>query len=201
MPIFINTGKWSEEEIIKLKNNIHLKPNQLKDIFTHRPIKSIRDKRYTLKQLIKKELKEYFNDIPLETRAYLAGHFDGEGCIRFLGRQNRTPAPRVKIQACCVETLLLYQSYFGGKVKPIRHKLARKQLYSWELCRYNDIFNLCKTIIPFSIEKAPQINVVLSHFEDWLKEPNCSHPFESFTKRSIERAEECRRLKHVGLAI
>lgn len=66
------------------------------------------------------------------TLAYLAGYFDGDGCITYVQLKTRLSALYVKVSSGDKETLQLFARTFGGKVIPVAKHLSsskRKQFY------------------------------------------------------------------------
>ncbi|MBA7565617.1 hypothetical protein ES708_07302 [subsurface metagenome] len=101
--------------------------------------------------------------------SYLAGVFDGEGCI-YISKAKRpltNYSPHYTLKATVVMTdeiiPMLFLATFGGAFrteKPSRSNA--KMLYRWEVCTLQAVAFL-KDILPFSLLKRPQIEVGL-HF-------------------------------------
>lgn len=94
--------------------------------------------------------------------AYLSGFFDGEGhisIISFVGHGYRQYAARIHVTNTDVPSLEHYKSIFGGKIRP--HSKPRKQTYRWELTINLDRMRFILSMLPYSIVKKEEANIVL----------------------------------------
>lgn len=65
---------------------------------------------------------------------YLAGYFDGEGCVSITSHGSM-PQLTVTVQTSDKEILDLFAECFGGRVRKVTYrssKACRRQMYSWE---------------------------------------------------------------------
>jgi hypothetical protein len=134
-----------------------------------------------------------FNLIPIEIRAYLAGHFDGEGCVQFANK-GKVFSPRLHVNTCFLDVLNLYQKYFNGSIGKTNTG-TNKQMYRWCTNSFKETLLFCETIIPFSLEKKPQLVLAKEHIEEWIIMNNRSHPSTIFREKSRARAHLCCNLK------
>lgn len=103
---------------------------------------------------------------------YLAGHFDGEGCICMRRRKQDKAIPRLHVEIRCSyrPTLEKYENRFGGHLRATPHASTNKLLYSWALLAFSEMYPFLKQIEPFLEEKLPQAQVALKYLEARL---NC----------------------------
>ncbi|MBA7671600.1 hypothetical protein ES703_79759 [subsurface metagenome] len=96
--------------------------------------------------------------------AYIAGFFDGEGCVRIqekLGRKRGGVSLRTQIVNAFPEPLRLCQRIFGGKVKLIRTRENWSDLYGWEIyARKAETF--LAVILPYLILKREEATLGIS---------------------------------------
>lgn len=94
-------------------------------------------------------------------KSYIAGHFDGEGCVRFRlkdkHRNFRTPC--LQLQITHLPTLEMYKTLFGGNIYEAKNKIG-KPMFKWLLTNFNDILYFVNSIAPFSMEKKEQLELV-----------------------------------------
>jgi hypothetical protein len=189
-------GNWSENELQVLKETFTSKGADEIARITGRTAKAVKIKANRLGLFQSVFFEEYYEQIPIHIRAYLSGHFDGEGCVRFR-QKHSTFSPTVIASICHKPTLLLYQSYYGGSVTKSLNKNGNKEIYTWRLVGFTDLYNLFKSIVPFSIEKKEQLQICLEHLNEWSKIGNRSNPGDAFRLKAKERHAECTLLKKV----
>src|SRR5258707_6208860 len=91
---------------------------------------------------------------------YVAGFFDGEGCVNItVSGQNRTPTLRVMITNTEPIILCMLQRQFGGQLTT---PLSLNPQRGWKLHRCLDFrnsyaFNFIRKIESFCVLKNPQI--------------------------------------------
>ena len=121
---------------------------------------AIRTKAKKIKLYFNPTLSLYHQNIPLEIKCYLAGHFDGEGCAAFRKRQT-IRVPILMVLIANKSTIELYKKYFNGALDDHRLKVKpnHKKMYRWRCVRYEDIYNFIEAVLPFSIEKKRTINL------------------------------------------
>ena len=98
---------------------------------------------------------------------YLAGLFDGEGCIRLtVHGRNRQVALDITIVNTDEKLLTLVQQNYGGSTSTRPHKAHPEwkpfRAIHW---RHNDAANLLYAIRPYSIVKARQIALALEFWD------------------------------------
>ncbi len=102
--------------------------------------------------------------------AYLAGYFDGEGCVG-MRRQSRGGRFHISVAVTtgCRPALNLFAENFGGRVSPVKRRHNR-QLYTWCVAGRENTARFLFAIQPYSIEKRLQIDAAL----EWLcYQPPC----------------------------
>jgi hypothetical protein len=103
--------------------------------------------------------------IPLRDKAWMAGFFDGEGCITIRSTKKQ-PTPSSLLTVCNTkkESLKVFQFYFGGKIlyRDLlnRRKQNKKPEYRWNCPKREDV-EFIKTILPFLVIKRTQANLFL----------------------------------------
>ncbi len=158
-------GKWTEEENQVIINNIsRLSHSEIASLLPGRTENTVKVQAFRLKAFRKHSFSEnQENKISTEKAAYIAGHFDGEGCLmmRFDGNVYK---PEVSVANAYLPVLEMYQSLFSGTIK--KHSVTvNKPVWSWRLFQYNSIIFFLRTIAPFSMEKREQILVLLEYAE------------------------------------
>jgi hypothetical protein len=142
------------------------------------------------------ELTIYHDKIPTETKAYLSGHFDGEGCIRMSAKYSGKLTQRlvISINCCNLAVLQLYAKYFNGSISSNK-TFTNKPLYVWFLIKNNDLYNFIESVLPFSIEKKRQLELG----KEWLlkraEQRKTVALSEDFIKYSNEVASHLKQLK------
>lgn len=111
------------------------------------------------------EIEIYHTEIPIEIKAYLSGHFDGEGCISMSLKYSGNLRQRLTVAVAIANkpNLELYLKYFKGSIRDKKH-FTNKPLFIWTLCKHEDLYNLIDAILPYSIEKKPQLEIA----KEWL---------------------------------
>lgn len=142
------------------------------------------------------KLTEYHKQTPENVKAYLSGNFDGEGCIRMALKDSGKLKQRLVIIVSLAnkQTLELYAKYFNGTIR-LRKHFTNKPLYSWTLVKNDDLYNFIEAIIPFSIEKKPQLELA----KEWLlkraEERKTVALSDDFIQYSNDIAERLKQLK------
>ena len=103
--------------------------------------------------------------------AYLAGFFDGEGCV---GYYNANPNPEgtpyfhvsINISNTDPRPILWMQKLLGfGKAKSANVSGKRRQAYQWQISKRSDVKTFLELVRPYLIVKAEQADVILALFE------------------------------------
>ena len=107
---------------------------------------------------------EELPEVPLVEAVYLAGHFDGEGCItmRYTGTKYSLTSC---VTAAHVPVLHKYKSWFGGSVQSAGHRVnkrpSNKPLSRWILFGYYANMFFLETIEPYLLEKKSQAQIAI----------------------------------------
>ncbi len=108
--------------------------------------------------------------------SYLAGVFDGEGCVSLSkGRRRKTgwsPQYRVHMRVAMADGVvpLLFQNVFGGglhKRLPDGRRTLRTQ-YHWEITGHSCL-PILKELLPYILIKRPQFEVAIHFLENTSK--------------------------------
>ena len=108
--------------------------------------------------------------------AYLAGLFDGEGCITYKQRlEHRKGKPkaykywniRIEINMIDKKTIdYVYKMLDCGSTDhrpPYPHQNYRQ--YRWR-CSHRDALKVAKALVPFSITKKDKLELIINHYGD-----------------------------------
>jgi len=189
-------GDWSTEQESYLKSNFPDFEKISKEI--KKPISAIRDKAKKMKLFISPKISIWYESVPIEVRAYLAGHFDGEGCASFRKRKH-IRAPVLSLSICHRPALELYKKYFNGNIDKGRTYIdKRKTIYRWKLVGYEDMYNFILAIVPFSLEKKEQLLLLKEYIDVFLKNGKKVGFDESFKDLSIQLHLKCTELKRTA---
>jgi len=95
----------------------------------------------------------------IETRlGYLAGFFDGEGCVSVGDNGNIT----LRVINTNLEVLELFKETLGGSIGN-RTQIVNKKQYTWSV--YGDTaIKVAFTLIPYSVEKKSQLEEIINWF-------------------------------------
>jgi len=128
--------------------------------------------------------------------AYIAGLFDGEGCVDFNVRRSGRVGffPVVAICNTVKEALEFVQKRYGGKISR-RERKKYKAIYVWQLNTLQDCEFFLRSIKEFSIIKSGEISIAL----DVIKK--LKQGLHKTTEGCISILEEIKKLKtaHVHL--
>ena len=110
--------------------------------------------------------------------AYIAGLFDGEGCISYKQymRQRRhqekaylTWNIRMEMSMTDQSILRWVHEVLGvgtiGKRKNGRGSLGKKQQWRWR-CQFRDAFYVCCALFPYAHVKLDKIQKIIDHYSD-----------------------------------
>ena len=110
--------------------------------------------------------------------AYVAGLFDGEGCVTYKRKmKQRRPAEkayptweiRMEINMTDQSVIRLVHEMTGagtvGKKKPGKGQLGRKMQWRWR-CGYRQAYYVCRNIAPYSKVKLDKIQKIIDHYAD-----------------------------------
>ncbi len=128
-----------------------------------------------------------------ETRAYLAGLFDGEGCVHLVTRSNRRASSRVRLTLAQKDPTILYW---------IQATLGYGQVYTssgcpiWVVQRKKEARRFIQLILPFARIKRGQLEMALQ-MQDLIGEPGCKVTKANLHQRA-ELHSEFRRIYRKG---
>jgi len=128
---------------------------------------------------------------PSETaRAYMAGFFDGEGCVSITINNKRlisqgrsaTHVIQVSIGNTVPDVLYWMKSFYGGSIAVQDFGHGRKRVYRWNI-RCNKALPFLEHILPYLKMKSPQVKLAITH----QKEKKFSGPSKLALKVIEER--------------
>jgi hypothetical protein len=97
---------------------------------------------------------------------YLAGYFDGEGCICMRHRADgRTHRLDVQLTTAYRPVLEALQGRFGGSIWATPSSSRNKPLYHWSPGKKSECLPFLRAIQPFSLEKQEQVATAI----EWLQ--------------------------------
>ena len=110
--------------------------------------------------------------------AYLAGLFDGEGCITYKQKMKqrrpvekayRTWEIRMEINMTHQSVIRLIHEMTGvgtvAKKPPGKGQLGKKMQWRWR-CGYRDAYYVCRNIAPHSHVKLDKVQKIIDHYAD-----------------------------------
>ncbi|MBA7648640.1 hypothetical protein ES703_56428 [subsurface metagenome] len=106
--------------------------------------------------------------------SYLAGVFDGEGCIAINKNRPRrdywSPQYRVHLTVAMTDGVIpmLFRNVFGGRLYARKIKVSRKRQFTWEMTGHICL-PVLKELLPYSLIKRPQIEVAIHFLENTSK--------------------------------
>ena len=187
---------WTEEQLNLLKSeypkgNIDKIASQ-----TGKSKSAVVAKARKLKLGMTLNINEWRNEIPIEIKAYIAGHFDGEGCAFFRKKDKRrlTRTPCLSVSNAHLPSLSLYKKYFNGKIVETKSG-TNKQMYAWRCTKYEDIYNFILSILPYSIEKKEQILLLKDFINSRVNEKITVTFFDEFRIKAEDLHKKCTELK------
>ena len=111
-----------------------------------------------------------------EPMAYLAGLFDGEGCITYKQRtEHRKGKPkaykywniRIEINMTSRETIAFVMKTFKCGALDYRPPYPHQNYgqYRWR-CSHQDAWEVARALVPFSITKKDKLQKIVDHYEN-----------------------------------
>lgn len=112
--------------------------------------------------------------------AYIAGLFDGEGCIsmRSYVEGERIPRLIIQTQISYLPILEKYQAVFGGNIHHAK-KFVNKPLHSWQIGSFKEQLVFLEAILPFLQEKRTQADSAITYLRERIPHTDRSHLPES----------------------
>ena len=136
---------------------------------------------------------------------YLAGFFDGEGCIdvqrmyskgKYAGRTYVRPRVRIGLAISGLPVLEALQSEFGGYIGKQYGATANSQpRRSWDVTAKQDVIRVLETILPYLILKKEQAKLALAWFEHYANKREDSRGFENIGAARDVLIEELQLMK------
>ena len=96
-------------------------------------------------------------------KSYLAGYFDGEGCVYITSKISRHRL-EVSITSTDVAPLKLLKDIYGGFLCSRGPRDGNKNQWNWQL-RDQRAGKFIEDILPYSIIKAPQLHLGLEYLD------------------------------------
>src|SRR4030042_87280 len=105
--------------------------------------------------------------------AYLAGFFDGEGCVTIIKGKNHLGNVQYSLRVIVVNTneyvLHLYKLSFGGRIQKRKYKKPEwRDCYAWELGSTR-AYDFLKCVYPYLILKKAQADLAFEFQENQSK--------------------------------
>ena len=108
-------------------------------------------------------------------KAYIAGLFDGEGCVSYKqymrkrkGKSKAYPTWQIRLEIAMTDEsllILLHEVLGVGTVGPRKVKPGRKKQWRWR-CSHRDAYYVSLLIWPWSHTKLPKIQQIIQHYAD-----------------------------------
>jgi len=114
----------------------------------------------------------YYLDI-----AYIAGLFDGEGCVTYKKYKEKKKNGvydcwRINMEIAMTDQNvieLVHETLMVGTVRPKKVPVGMKPQWRWR-CTFRDCLSVCKLLWPHSVVKLHDIEKVINHYEPDLQE-------------------------------
>jgi len=117
--------------------------------------------------------------IPETDRAYIAGLFDGEGCVSYKQYQRKRkhnkkayPTWQIRLEMSMTDKSVLqwvHETLGVGTVNVKRYKtpyaVGWKKQWRWR-CTHREAFYVCCLIWPWAHVKLPEIQKIIQHYSD-----------------------------------
>ncbi len=117
--------------------------------------------------------------IPETDRAYIAGLFDGEGCVSYkqynrkrANNKKAYPTWQIRLEIAMTDKSVLVWlneilgvGTVGEKRYKTKYTAGWKKQWRWR-CSHRDAFYVCCLIWPWSHVKLPQIQKIIQHYSE-----------------------------------
>lgn len=139
-------------------------------------------------------------------KAYIAGFFDGEGCVGYYNaiKSNKKCNPAYHASVSISNTDPRVIRWIGdivgvGRYNIIRFKDGKRRVaYQWQLGKRSDVIAFLVTIRPYLKVKGDQVDVLLAHFD---VEASYTRKHGSVTPEIVEGrrkvSDELKRMKRI----
>lgn len=127
-------------------------------------------------------------------KAYLAGIFDGEGCVGYYNANtsSETPAHHASVHICNINKQVIewvQEKVGGGRISLMgMNDPKRRVAYQWQLGRKSQVKAFLESIRPFLIVKAAQVDTLLAMFDE-----ESTYPARTITPELIELRQRTER--------
>lgn len=110
---------------------------------------------------------------PVTDVAYIAGLFDGEGCITTYMSSPGSNRPRLSISlaGCFKDTLDWIETIFGGTVRANKNGSTNKIVYVWKPGTIPEKLVFLDAVAPFLREKRSQADLALAYLRVRATQP------------------------------
>lgn len=115
--------------------------------------------------------------------AYLAGHFDGEGCV-LMRKHNKLVRLEIIVAVSHKPVTEAYLSRFGGGIIQRPSVSVNKLIWTWRLIKQSEIVGFIDSVLPYSMEKKAQLLLA----RKWLVTRLADHPTQP-SKETREYAQ------------
>ena len=110
-----------------------------------------------------------------EEAAYIAGLFDGEGCVSYKQYMRKRahnkkayPTWQIRLEIAMTDKSLLvwlHEVLGVGTMGPRKVKPGSKKQWRWR-CSHRDAYYVCLLIWPWSHTKLPKMQKIIEHYAD-----------------------------------
>lgn len=120
-------------------------------------------------------------EISIAEAGYIAGLFDGEGCVTYKrqmkkrGNKKAYPTWNIRMEVNMTDKDVIHWLHetlgvgtFGEK-PPGKGQLGKKMQYRWR-CGFRDALYVCKLLWPYSIVKLHKLEQIIDHYEPRAQE-------------------------------
>lgn len=107
------------------------------------------------------------SDIPITSRCYLAGFFDGEGSINLYRNQNDAWGLQVQISQVCKAPLIILQGSYGGSLTKVdrRHEYPHRRIqWLWGVTASRAV-RFLEAVLPYLVVKEAEARLALEFYE------------------------------------
>ena len=122
--------------------------------------------------------------INLTDIAYIAGLFDGEGCVTYSrtprkrkGRKSLSQTWNIRMEISMTDEPVIrwvHEILKAGTVnirRPIKSWVGKKTQWRWR-CSHRDAYGVAKLMWPFAQVKLHKLEQIIDHYDPEYKDPN-----------------------------
>ena len=124
-----------------------------------------------------------------EAAAYIAGLFDGEGCVSYKqymrkrkGAKKAYPQWQIRLEIAMTDYSILVwvlETLGVGKVNSRKVQPGRKKQWRWR-CTHRDAYYVCKVLWPYAHVKLDKIQQIIAHYSKQKLEENNVIDFQHY---------------------